>query len=120
MNKSGNKSFFKSFYYAFKGIKHVFKNERNFRLHLLASFLVLILAFYFKCDLIELAMLVVVISIVLISEIVNSAIEYAWDKLEPNHHPAVAIIKDTMAGSVMVASFSALIVGMIIALRHVL
>ena len=113
-------SFFKSFRYAFKGIKHVFKNERNFRLHTLISILVLILAIYFNCDLIEFALLVIIISLVMSLEMINSAIEYTWNKLEPNHHPVVGIIKDAMAGSVLIASISAFIVGIIIVLRHIL
>jgi len=112
--------FFKSFGYALNGIKHVFKNERNFRLHILSSVLVLIFAFYFNCDLIEFALLVIVMSVVLITEIINSAIEYTWNKLEPNHHPVVGIIKDAMSGSVLIASISALIVGIIIVLRHLI
>ncbi len=111
---------FKSFGYALNGIKHVFKNERNFRLHVLSSILVLICAFYFNCDLIEFALLVIVMSVVLITEIINSAIEYTWDKLEPNHHPVIGIIKDAMSGSVLIASLSALIVGIMVVLRHLI
>ena len=112
--------FFKSFGHAIRGIKHVFKNERNFRLHILSSVLVLILATYFNCDSVEFALLLIVISIVLALEMINSAIEYTWNKLEPNHHPVVGIIKDAMAGSVLIASISAFIVGIIIVLRHIL
>ena len=112
--------FFKSLGHAIGGIKHVFKNERNFRLHVLSSVLVLILAFYFKCDLLEFVLLIIIISIVLALEMINSAIEYTWNKLEPNHHPVVGIIKDAMAGSVLIASISAFIVGIIIVLRHIL
>jgi undecaprenol kinase len=113
-------SFFNSIKYAFKGIKHVFKNERNFRLHVLSAVLVFILAFYFKCDLLELSLLVIVVSIVLIAEIINSAIEYTWDKLEPRNHPVVGMIKDMMAGSVMLASIMAFIVGLLVAIRHII
>ena len=103
-----------------RGIKHVFKNERNFRFHTIISIIVLILAIYLECDLIELALLIIVISIVLVSEMVNSAIEYTWDKLEPNHHPVVGIIKDAMAGSVLIASVSAVLVAVIIIFRHLI
>lgn len=118
-NKIPN-SFPRSFSYAWMGIKHVFKNERNFRFHTIASVLVIVLALYLKCDLVEMALLVIVITIVLVSEMVNSAIEYTWNKLEPNHHPMVGIIKDVMAGSVLIASVSAVIVGIIIIFRHLI
>ena len=116
-NKTQN-SLFKSFDYAFKGIKYVLNNERNFKIHTIISLVVLTLALYFNCNLIEFALLVIVISIVLITEMINSAIEYTWDKLEPNHHPVVGMIKDVMAGVVLIASFSAIIVGLIIFVRH--
>jgi len=118
-NKKPN-PFLKSFICAGKGIRHVFKNERNFRFHAVISIIVLILAIYLECDLIELALLIIVISIVLVSEMVNSAIEYTWDKLEPNHHPVVGIIKDAMAGSVLIASVSAVLVAVIIIFRHLI
>lgn len=113
-------SFFRSFIYAFNGIKHVFKNERNFKIHIIISAIVLSAALYLRCDWLEIALLIIVISIVLMAEIVNSAIEYTWDKLEPNHHPVVGLIKDTMAGSVLIASISAFIVGLIIVFRHLI
>lgn len=118
--KKSHNLIIKSFKHAINGVKHVFKNERNFRLHILSSVLVLILAFYFDCDLIEFAFLTIIIAIVLVSEMINSAIEYTWDKLEPNHHPVVGVIKDTMAGSVLIASISAFIIGIIIVLRHLI
>ncbi|MEI6042173.1 MAG: diacylglycerol kinase family protein [bacterium] len=124
MTKSVNKaigsyrSFYGSFGYAFKGIKHVFKNERNFRLHILSSVMVLFLAFYFKCDLIEFALLIISMTMVFVAEIINSTIEYTWNKLEPNHHPVVAVIKDSMAGAVLISAISALMIGIIVILRH--
>ena len=123
MIKSINKNpkpFFRSFINAYNGIQHVFKNEKNFRLHILIAILVLGSAILLNCDLIEFALLIVVIFIVLVAEMVNSAIEYTWDKLEPNHHPVVGLIKDTMAGSVLIASIGALSVGLIIIFRHLI
>jgi diacylglycerol kinase len=119
-SKKSVSSLLKSFKYAFNGIAHVFRNERNFRLHVFSSILVLILATYFQCDLIEFALLMIVMSVVLITEIINSAIEYTWDKLEPNHHPVVGIIKDAMSGSVLLASLSAFFVGIMIIVRHLI
>lgn len=121
MNKSVNKNsgpFLKSFYYAFNGLLHIYKNERNFRFHLLSGALALFLAACLNFSLIEFSLLIIVISIVLITEIINSAIEYTWDKLEPNHHPVVGIIKDVMSSSVLVASLSALAVGLMIVINH--
>lgn len=113
-NNEISKPFLKSFGHAYNGIKHVFKNEKNFRLHTIIAVIVLFAGFYVRCSLLEIALLVVVISLVLVTEMINSAIEYTWDKLEPNHHPIVGVIKDVMAGSVLVASVSAVVIGLII------
>jgi diacylglycerol kinase len=118
-NKKPN-HLFKSFTYAWKGIKHVFKNERNFRIHIIISVLVLFFAVYFRIEAIEIAILIISISMVLVAEMINSAIEYTWDKLEPNHHPVVGVIKDTMAGSVLLTSFAAVVVGLIIIFRNLI
>lgn len=115
-----NNSIFESFGHAFDGIKHVFRHERNFRLHVISSIFALVLAYLFNCDLIELALLIIVMAMVLVSEMINSAIEYTWDKLEPNHHPVVGVIKDAMSGAVLITAISALLVGIIIVIRHVL
>ena len=120
MTKPTKHSLFKSFSFAIHGISHVFKHERNFRIHTLSVILVLILAFLFKCDFIELSLLIIVMGMVLVAEMINSAIEYTWDKLEPNHHPVVGIIKDTMSGSVLIASLVAFFVGLLIVLRHII
>jgi undecaprenol kinase len=117
---SSVRSFLNSLNYAFKGIKHVFRNERNFRLHTASSVIVLLLAVYFRCDLFEFIVLIIVISSVLVAEMINSAIEYTWNKLEPQHHPVVGMIKDIMAGSVMIASMAALIVGVLVIMRHMI
>jgi diacylglycerol kinase len=118
-NKKVN-PFFDSFGCAIKGIQHVFRNERNFRLHITIAVVVLFFAYYLNFSSIEFAILIIVMSIVFVAEMVNSAIEYTWDKLEPNHHPVVGIIKDTMAGSVLIASLSAVVVGAIIIFRHLI
>ncbi len=110
--------FFNSFGCAVKGLRYVLRNERNFRLHIIISIFVLFTAFYLDFSWIDFALLIIVISIVLVAEMVNSAIEYTWDKLEPNHHPVVGIIKDTIAGSVLLASISAVAVGAIIIFKH--
>ena len=118
MPKPTNKSFLNSLKYAIRGIKYVFNNERNFRWHIASSIAVLLLAFFFNCNLIEFALLIIAISFVLVAEMINSAIEYTWDKLEPQHHPVVGMIKDIMAGSVVVASVSAVLIGLIVVMAH--
>ena len=111
-------SILNSFKYALKGIKYVIKNEGNFRIHLILTALILVVCSLLKFNYIEFLLIIIAITLVLVTEMINSAIEYTWNKLEPNHHPVVGIIKDVMAGSVLVSSIGAIIIGLTIIIRH--
>lgn len=105
------KKFSKSLTYAFAGIKKVFKEEQNFRIHLFcATVVILTSVFVFHFSYIELAITLLCFSLVLITEIINTAVEHTWDHIEPNLHPVVKAVKDMMAGAVLIASlFSAIV-----------
>ena len=118
MPKPVDKSIFRSFGYALNGIKYVYNNERNFRFHVYFSIFVILCIFAFHYTVIEACILFMMMCFVLVAEMINSAIEYTWDKLEPNHHPIVGIIKDVMSGSVLVSTLFAVLVGAIIFINH--
>lgn len=113
-----NKDFI-GFSFAWNGLK-VMVTERNFRIHLIATLLVIIVGLYLRLHAIEWAIIVVVIGIVLISETINSAIEQVIDYLKPDIHPTAKLIKDISAGSVLLASFIAITVGAIIFLPKII
>lgn len=107
------------FSYAWNGLK-IMAKERNFRIHLLATLIVIIAGLYFKLNPIEWTAIIFVIGIVLISETFNSVIEQMIDYIKPDIHPTAKIIKDMSAGSVLLASIIAIIVGMIIFLPKII
>ncbi len=112
------KKFLNSFKYAFAGIKKVLKEEQNFKIHLFIGLIVLLLSVYvFDFSYIELSITIICISIVLTTEVINTAIENTWDHLEPNHHPVVKSVKDMMAGAVMISSIFSAIVWILIVLN---
>lgn len=102
------------FKYAFLGIKYVFSQERNFRIHLLAFVGIIIVGFIAKVSLLEWALLFTVSGIVLVAEMMNSAIELMVDYMKPDIHPTAKAIKDIAAGAVLIAAMTAIIVGCII------
>lgn len=104
----------KSFSYAFNGLKVLFKEEHNARIHLLVTILVIILGLVFQVSLIEWIILIFAIGFVLISEIINTAIEQIADFISPQKHPKIKIIKDLAAASVLISSICAFVVGLII------
>lgn len=100
----------RSFAFAFAGIR-VLACERNMRVHLLASGVVIIAAIWLRVNLIEWAMLVIAMAIVLAMEALNTAIEYAVDLASPSHHPIAAKAKDVAAAGVLIAAIGAALIG---------
>lgn len=107
------------FSYAWNGLKAMIK-EKNFRIHLMATIFVLNAGLYFRINVIEWAVIILVIGIVLISETFNSVIEQMIDYLKPDIHPTAKLIKDMSAGAVLIASIIAVIIGLIIFLSKLI
>lgn len=103
-----------SFVDAARGLKHVFKSEQNFRIQVLLGFLVLVAAVYFPLRNWEVMLLILLVLLVLLVEILNTVFEYFSDLLKPRLHHYVGVIKDVMAGAVLLTSLVALVVGGII------
>ena len=104
----------KSFSYAFAGIKQFFTNEPHAKIHLMATVMVLCAGFYFRVNTIEAIALTITISLVWISEMINTAIEKAMDLVSREINPQIKLVKDVAAGAVLLAAICALIVGAII------
>ena len=103
-----------SFRFAFNGIISFFREEHNAWVHLLASFIVAILALIVPCSSSEIIMLVFAIGFVWVAEIFNTAIERMADMISKEQNQHIKFIKDLSAAAVLMASLSALIVGSII------
>lgn len=101
------------FSHAWNGLKVMVK-ERNFRIHLIATLLVIIVGIYLKLNVQEWTVLILVIGAVLISETLNSVVEQMIDYIKPEIHPTAKLIKDMAAGSVLLATIVAIIIGIII------
>lgn len=113
------KKLLNSFKYAFSGLKKVFKSEQNFQIHTILSLIVILFSiFILDFSIIEMIIILFCILIVLTTEIINTAIEYTWNHLEPNHHPVVKTVKDMMAGSVLLSSFFSVIIWIMLIINH--
>ncbi|MBU0597554.1 diacylglycerol kinase family protein [Patescibacteria group bacterium] len=104
----------KSFKYAFRGFWFVFKSEQNIRIHLLASVLVVIFIVYFRVELWQAIILLLVMGFVLILELINTVFEKMVDILRPRIHYYAQVIKDIMAAAVLVSSIGAVVIGVLI------
>lgn len=108
------KKFFNSFRYAGRGLLQVFYEEQSFRLQILATIIVIILAIYFKLAIWQIIVLFLVITSVLVLELINSIFERMVDIIKPGIHEYARSIKDIMAATVLIASVVAVIVGILI------
>lgn len=112
--------FSKSIRYAAKGFRFVFTHEQNFRIQIAIALLVIVAMLYFRVSGIQAVILVVSIVAVLVLEVINSIFEHLIDLLKPRLHYVVGEIKNMMAAAVLLASLSAVIVGVIIFWPYVL
>lgn len=110
----------KSFGYAFNGLAQLIKNEHNFRIHLAVTFVVITAGIILGISLAEWLILILVITIVLLAESFNSAMEYICDLISPQKDERVKRIKDILAASVLIASIMAIIIGLLIFIPHIL
>jgi len=103
-----------SFNYAISGIIHGLKTQRNMQLHTVVMVLVLLSSLFLDLSRIELAALFFAIGLVLISEMLNTAIEAIVDLVIDTHHKIAGTAKDIGAGAVLIASITALTIGYLI------
>lgn len=108
---------FKSFSYAFNGIIHTVKTERNMRIHitcLVYMFSILLLTDWFTLTRAEWAILVIACGTVIGGEIVNTAIENAVNLASEEKTEYGKIAKDAAAGAVLTSAIFAVVTGIII------
>ena len=104
----------KSFRYAANGLRLLVEQEHNARIHAVVTIMVLALGVVLDFDSTEWVAVLIVISVVLITETLNTAIERLCDLFFPEYNQAVKEIKDLAAGAVLIASAVAVIVGLIV------
>lgn len=101
----------RSFRYALDGLKYAFVTQRNMRIHLLVSVLVLLLSLYLPLTKIEVLILFICIILVLFAELINTVMETIVDMVTEEYHPLAKIAKDVAAGAVLLTAGLAVIVG---------
>ena len=114
MSASRTPAILQSLNWAFEGVIHVLRTERNMRIHFALATTVLILAFSYGVTKLELMALLVAISFVLIAEMVNTAIEATIDLATTSFDPLAKMAKDIAAGAVLIAAVNAVVIGYLV------
>ena len=107
-------SLLESFNFAFEGVIHVLRTQRNMRIHFGVAFVVLVAALVVGVDEDELIALLLAIAFVLIAEMINTAVEGAIDVATTSFDPMAKLAKDIAAGAVLIATIVALAVGYLV------
>ena len=100
-----------SFNFAIEGLISSLKNEKHMKVHILAAIIIVILAIVINASKVEILIISLSVSFVVITELVNTAVEAIVDLVSPERHPLAKLAKDVAAGAVLVAAINALCVG---------
>lgn len=98
--------------FALNGLKLAVGRERSIRTHLLAAAAVFLILLVTRPAPHWWAALALAVGLVLMAELLNSALEALIDHLHPAHHPEIGAAKDIAAGAVLVASAVAIVVAL--------
>lgn len=111
--------FLRSVLFACRGIYYC-RGQLNFRLHLLATVIVIAAGLYFKINGTEWIFIILCCTLVLAMEMLNTAIEKVCDLVTTEIHPLIKIIKDVSAGAVLVCAFGSICTAAIIFIPKIL
>lgn len=107
-------SLLRSFRHALRGVRLCFATERSFRIHVAAGLLAVSLSFALPLLSWQRIAIWFVVMAVLVLELINSSVERMVDLVKPRLDEYAGDIKDLMAGAVLIASFFAVLVGLMI------
>lgn len=115
MSKFKQQGFSNTFKNARKGMRIVLKSEINLRIHFCVALIVVAMAFLLDFSVEKMCILLLTIVVVIVAEMLNSAIEFALDAVFHNKYSRlVGMAKDISAGAVMFASVIAVVIGIIL------
>jgi diacylglycerol kinase (ATP) len=110
---------YKSFGYAFQGIGRTIRDERNIKIHLAATVLVVIFGLAFNISMTEWFVCLILFGLVISLELVNTAVEATVDLVTEEKKPLAKKAKDAAAGAVLVSAIFAGIIGCMIFLPEI-
>ncbi len=115
MSKYKQQGFSNTFKNARKGMRLVLKSEVNIRIHFIIAMIVMAFGFALDFGTEKMCILLLTVSFVIVSEMINSAIEFSLDAVFHNKYSKlVGMAKDISAGAVMVSSVVAVIIGILL------
>lgn len=104
----------KGFGCALRGIFYTLKNERHMRIHAVALVYVMFFSVFFNLSAEKYAILLLTGALVIVSEIINSAIESVVDICKNEYSIVAKIAKDMAAGAVLISAIFSVIIAVLL------
>ena len=108
--KTGLKRVWNAFHYSMEGFRAAYKNEDAFRQETWLAVILIPTALFLPVGMVGRAMMIASVLLVLIVELLNSAIEAAVDRISLDHHRLAKRAKDIGSAAVFVALLNVLVV----------
>ena len=100
--------------FAFNGLKILWREQHNARVHFFATIAVVVAGLLLKLSALQWVMLLQLIGLVWIAEALNTAVEYLCDRVTTEQDPLIGKAKDVAAAGVLIASITAFVGGLIL------
>lgn len=118
IKKKGIKRFLRTFKFSMQGLAYAYKNEQSMLTHAIGSVLIIILGFIANLTFVEWAIVFISLSVILASELINTAIEAAVDLCTLEIHPLAKIAKDCGSAATFVLTMVSVVIGLFIFIPH--
>ena len=109
----------KSFKFAFRGLRVLFREEHNAWVHLTVTLMVILAGVVLHVSLLEWGLLVFAIGAVFAAETFNSALERICNILQPEQDKRIGDIKDLCAAAVLLCAITAAVIGLLVFLPKI-
>lgn len=109
-----------TFRYAAEGVIYALHTQVNMRIHVVAALLVTVAGLCLRISRLDWLFVCVAMALVIVSELINTAVEAVVDLVSPDIHPLAKAAKDTAAGAVLLAAVFAVIIGIFVFYRPLL
>ena len=113
-SKSDHPGFRKSFLFAIQGFRTAIATERNIKVMLAVGACAVVAGLALQLDLLSWAIVLLCCGVVIMAELMNTAVETVVDLVSPEFHPLAGRAKDIAAAAVWVLSVIVAIVGVLV------
>ncbi len=115
--KTGIKRLLNAFKYSCAGLQEAYRNEDAFRQEVLLATILLPLAFWLEQTMIGRALMIASVLLLIIVELLNSAIEAAVDRISLDDHNLAKRAKDIGSAAVLISLINVVVVWFLVLLN---